>query len=328
MAILRTVGAVPVKRSPNEEELSDWPMGGRGSRSLSEVLTADKVARWVLMLPTFLFLLGLTLYPVMSALVMSFRRWEAILPEKPFIGFENYVKLLTDDARFGSSLRITITILAAALALELLIGFGLALLLAKPFPGQGIIRSLILVPMMVSSVVVGFTARMAFNTSFGFVNQIISLLIGRPAQVHWLADPNLAVAAIILTDVWQWTPFVFLLVYSALISLPSEPFEAAVVDGASSWQVFRFVTFPQMRYILVVTVLLRGLEVMKLFDVIMLATRAGPGNATETVSVYIYFLGFKFWSLGYAAAASFLLLIAISIVAAVLVRRVAAVREI
>lgn len=282
----------------------------------------DYYIKWLLVGPSVLLLLFLTVYPTISALYMSVHQWEATMIERPFIGLENYQTLLTDDDRFGNAMLQTATIGGVSLLLQMISGLLLALLFSGEFQGKKVLTTIYLIPMMISPVVVGFTARMAFTNQYGFVPQILDWISQQETGILWLSDAFWAKVVVILADTWQWTPFVFMIIFSGLASLPYEPYEAAQVDGANDWQIFWHITLPQLRYILLVATLIRGLDILKLFDVVLLSTRAGPGISTETISVYIYNLGFRFWSLGYAAAASFLLLIIVVVIATVLIRMI------
>ncbi|MFN8458199.1 MAG: sugar ABC transporter permease [Anaerolineae bacterium] len=282
----------------------------------------DYTVKWLLVGPSVLLLLFLTVYPTVSALYMSFHRWDATNIERPFIGLDNYKNLLTDDDRFSNAMLQTLLIGGTALALQMATGLALALLFSGEFQGKRVLTTIYLIPMMISPVVVGFTARMAFTNQYGFVPQILDWILQQETGILWLSNAFWAKVVIILADTWQWSPFVFMILFSGLATLPYEPYEAAQVDGANSWQIFWYITLPQLRYILLVAVLIRGLDLLKLFDVILLSTRAGPGTATETISVYIYNLGFRFWTLGYASAASFLLLIVVIVIASLLIRMI------
>lgn len=282
----------------------------------------DYYIKWLLVGPAVLLLLFLTVYPTLSALYMSVHQWEATMIERPFVGLDNFQRLLTDDDRFGNAMLQTAIIGGVSLILQMISGLLLALLFSGEFQGKKVLTTIYLIPMMISPVVVGFTARMAFTNQYGFVPQILDWISQQETGILWLSDAFWAKVVVILADTWQWTPFVFMIIFSGLASLPYEPYEAAQVDGANDWQIFWHITLPQLRYILLVATLIRGLDILKLFDVVLLSTRAGPGIATETISVYIYNLGFRFWSLGYAAAASFLLLIVVVVIATVLIRMI------
>jgi len=271
------------------------------------------LTRWVMVAPAFVLLLWMTAYPLGYAVYMSVHNWQLTFPGRPWIGIDNYRELILDDPRFVNAIERTAIIGFSALAIEFVVGFTLALFFWTAFRGTRWLATIVLVPMMISPVVVGFTARMGFTDSYGFVNQLIGLFIGHHPSIQWLADPTLATIVIVLADVWQWTPFVFLIMLAGLMSVSDELIEAARVDGARRLQVLRYIVLPSMRNIIIIALILRGLELVKLFDVVQLTTRAGPGIATETISSYIYQLGFKDFNLGYAAAASFVLLVGVSV---------------
>src|SRR5262245_18750735 len=256
------------------------------------------LTRWVMVAPAFLLLLWMTAYPLGYAVYMSVHNWQLTFPGRPWIGIDNYRELILDDPRFVNAIERTAIIGFSALAIEFVVGFTLALFFWTAFRGTRWLATIVLVPMMISPVVVGFTARMGFTDSYGFVNQLIGLFIGHHPSIQWLADPTLATIVIVLADVWQWTPFVFLIMLAGLMSVSDELIEAARVDGARRLQVLRYIVLPSMRNIIIIALILRGLELVKLFDVIQLTTRAGPGIATETISSYIYQLGFKDFNLG------------------------------
>jgi multiple sugar transport system permease protein len=268
-----------------------------------------------------LLLVAMTAFPLLYAIFISFHKWKTTYPARPNVGTRNFERLLVDD-RFINAIEKTLLIGGGALLIECVLGLGLALLFWHLIHRARWIVSIVLLPMMVAPVVVGFTARMAFTDSFGFVNQILSLLLPGEVSPQWLSDPGLAPFVIIVADVWQWTPFVFLILLAGLLSVPEDLLEAARVDGAGPWQLFRFITLPAMKYILIVAVVLRGLDAIKMFDVVQLATRGGPGVGTETITVYIYNLAFKFFDLGYGAAAGLLMLVGVSVLVGLAVRTI------
>lgn len=276
--------------------------------------------QYMMVAPMTILLLAVTIYPLIQAVRMSVVNWDATSIDHPFIGLDNYRELLTQDSRFVSDLITTGFIGGSALAIEFLIGFALALLFLGNFRGKRVLTTLLLIPMMISPVVVGFTARMAFTSSYGFITPLLEGLLHRHLTIDWLSDPTLAPIVIILIDTWEWTPFVFLLLFAGLLALGSDSFEAAQVDGATRRQTFLHIVLPQMRYVILVVVLIRSLDLIKLFDPIMLATRAGPGIATEMISVFIYNVAFQDFRFGYAAAASLLLLIVIVAITTFFVR--------
>jgi multiple sugar transport system permease protein len=276
--------------------------------------------KWYLVIPSIILLLLLTVYPILDALYTSMHQYDAMIAEKPFIWFDNYKDLIFEDERYQNALYVTLLFEVITISIQMVLGLFLAFLFSGDFKFKKIITSIYLVPMMVSPVVVGFTARIAFTNDFGFVPQIINIVLQEEIFIPWLSNGFWAKVVIILADTWQWTPFVFLIIFSGIMSLPIEPIESARVDGANSWQIALYIVLPQLRYILLVTFLIRALDLLKLFDVILLTTRAGPGIQTETISVYIYNLAFKFWSMGNATAASFILLIIITIFTSTLIK--------
>jgi multiple sugar transport system permease protein len=298
-----------------------------GSRTRRHPLSRQRHRPWrrwfvqyLMIAPMALLFVGVTIYPLFLAIRMSLLDWDATSIDHPFIGLANYQELLTQDPRFIADLLRTGVMGGAALVIEFVAGFALALLFLGPFPGKRILTTLLLIPMMISPVVVGFTARMAFTTSYGFVTPVLEAILRRPINIDWLSDPNYAPAVIVLIDAWEWTPFVFLLLFAGLLALSHEPFEAARVDGATRWQTFVHITLPQMRYVILVVILIRSLDLIKLFDTIMLATRAGPGIATEMISPFIYNVAFQDFRFGYAAAASLILLVAIMAITSFVIR--------
>jgi multiple sugar transport system permease protein len=278
------------------------------------------LVQYLMIAPLTILLLAVTIYPLIRAAYMSVVEWDATSLDHPFIGLANYQELLTQDPRFISDLAKTGIIGGSALTIEFVVGFALALLFFGNFRGKRILTTLLLIPMMISPVVVGFTARMAFTTSYGFVTPLLGGILHRHLAIDWLGSTALAPVVIILIDAWEWTPFVFLLLFAGLQALSSESFEAALVDGATWRQTFVHIILPQMRYVILVAVLIRSLDLIKLFDPIMLATRAGPGIATEMISVFIYNVAFQDFRFGYAAAASFVLLIVIMVIIMFFVR--------
>lgn len=280
----------------------------------------DIYYRWILVIPPIILLLVLTVYPTLDALYTSFHQHDAMIAEKPFIWFDNYKNLIFEDERYQNALYVTLIFEVITISIQMLLGLFLAFLFSGDFKFKKIVTSIYLVPMMVSPVVVGFTARIAFTNDFGFIPQIIDFILQKETGIAWLSNGFWARVVIISADTWQWTPFVFLIIFSGIMSLPTEPIESARVDGANSWQIALYIVLPQLRYILLVTFLIRSLDLLKLFDVILLTTRAGPGIQTETISVYLYELAFRFWSMGNATAGSFILLIIIIIFTSTLIR--------
>jgi len=267
---------------------------------------------WMFVAPCMVVIILVTIFPTIYSLGLSFTKWEVSLKDKPFIGFGNYIELFS-TARFVHSILITLIIVVVGVGMEMLLGFGLAQMLTGDMKGKRIIVAALLLPVMVMPVVVGYTWRLLWDAQYGPINQIIGWIIGHPFTYTWLGSPDTAIIAILVTEIWQWTPFMFLVFLSGLAVLDPEVFEAADIDGASGWQKLWFMTVPLMRPIIIVAILIRGLDALKFFDVIFTLSGGGPGNATETLSFYIYQTGYQFFRLGYGAAASFVLLIFLAV---------------
>ncbi|MCX8061333.1 MAG: sugar ABC transporter permease [Anaerolineales bacterium] len=271
--------------------------------------------------PSFIVLGVVLLYPLGYSLWLSFHRWtmRTFRQGVPFVGFENYSTLFSSPD-FLNSIRITFTFVFLAICFEFLLGMALALLLNHEIKGKGIFRSLILLPMMCTNVVIGLTWRLLLHYQYGLVNYYLGVLGFAP--VEWLSSPKVAMASVVLVDVWNTTSFVALMLLAGLQSLPEEPFEAARIDGANSVQTFFYLTLPLLRPIILVALLWRFIDTFRIFDVIYLLTAGGPARVTETVSIYVYRYGFQAFNLGIASAASFIMLLIMLVIAGILARSI------
>jgi multiple sugar transport system permease protein len=274
---------------------------------------------WLFVAPCIVLILLVTIFPSVYSLGLSFFQWEATLKARPFIGLGNYI-LLFKTERFINSIGITSFLVIVGVFLESVLGFAFANYLQANMRGKRLVVTLMLLPIMVMPVVVGYTWRLLWDAQYGPINQVIGWVIGRPFQYTWLAQTPSAIFAILVTELWQWTPFMFLVFFSGLTTLDLELYDAADIDGASAWNKLWDITIPLMRPIIVVAMLIRGLDALKAFDIIYTLTGGAPGTSTETISFYIYKAGFQFFRLGYGAAASFVLLIALSILFTYLLR--------
>ena len=274
------------------------------------------------LVPAMVTLLGITVFPLLYELRLAFSSWElAISTESEFVGFQNFIDIVLNDKRFWSSMRVTAILMGGGVAIQLALGTGLALLLNRLYTWRTPFVSLLLIPVMIAPVVAGFQFRMIYHDQFGPLNYIFELLtFGKWRGFAWVADPNVALSAVMLTDIWQWTPFLMLIVLAGLQSISPELYEAARVDGATAWATFRHITVPLLLPFVVIGILIRAMDCFKLFDIIYLVTGGGPGNVTETVSFYTYLQGFKFFSLGYTAALAFVQLIIIVVIAQIFLK--------
>lgn len=269
--------------------------------------------------PAFIVIAVILIYPLGYSLWLSFHEWtlRGFRQSIPFVGLQNYRDLFSNPD-FINSLRITATFVILAVGIEFVLGMGLALLLNHDLRNKNIIRALILLPMMCTNVVIGLTWRLLLNYEFGLVNYYLGVIGVGPFE--WLSKPEVAFSAVILVDVWNTTSFVALLLLAGLQALPEEPFEAARIDGASAWQSFVSITLPLLRQTILVVLLWRMIDTFRIFDVIYLLTAGGPARATETVSIYVYRYGFQSFNLGYASAASYIMILIMLLIAAVLAR--------
>ena len=266
-----------------------------------------------------LFLIGI--YPLLFALVTSFRRYNLTRPREgfPFVGFDNYAAVLTDST-FWASLFLTAKFYITVLPIQILLGMGIALLLHKP--GLGLLKSLarvtLVVPLATTYAVVGLIGRLVFNRDFGVANQALDLFgIG---AFDWLGSPAGAFAAIVILDVWQWTPFCALIFLAGLSMVPGEIEEAARLETSSKLALLRYVQLPYLMPGLTAVMILRSADVLKLFDMVFVMTRGGPGSATDLVSIYIQRVGFRIFDLGTASAQAILLLILTIVISRLYIR--------
>jgi multiple sugar transport system permease protein len=247
--------------------------------------------------------------PLLVALLMSFTDWSPTrgsLLDAGWAGLFNYEELLVWDTRFVEAVARTLALSAICLSIEFALGLGLAVLFLREFKGKSALFSTLLTPMMVMPVVVGYTFWMLFQSN-GPINQIIDGVFG--VSPEWFRSATLAWTAVIVTEVWHWTPLFFLIMLSGLNSLPENPIRAAVILGASPRRIFWRVILPMLKPVIVVAFVIRSMEIIKLFDEVFMLTRGGPSTATETISLYIYKLAFQDFQLAYGAAAAFLVLL-------------------
>jgi multiple sugar transport system permease protein len=275
----------------------------------------DRLVPWVFLGPAVLLLALVSIFPFVYSLWLSFNDWN--LADRSakwiFVGLKNYITIFTADPFFVSAVQASAVFVGATVVVEMILGVAIALLLNREFRGHGLVRTIVMLPLMTTPVVVGLIWRFMYNPDRGMVNYLLSL-IGVTGP-DWLGHPSTAMPAVIFADVWEWTPFVALIVLAALQALPVEPFEAALIDGASGWQAFRFVTIPLIQPALLVAFLIRLMDALKVFDLIYVLTLGGPGVSTQVLSLYTYKYGFKFFRMGYASALSYVMIVFLIIVA-------------
>lgn len=259
--------------------------------------------KWVLAAPAMVFVALLITFPLGWTLYLSLTDASgSIRAPHDFIGLENYADILTDTDRFWPAVWRTAFFTFGALAVELTLGMLIALLLWRPFRGQGFVRVIILLPLVATPVAVGMMWRLIFEPTIGFANQFLSWF-GIPAQ-PWLAGEATALPTLMFIDIWQWTPMVVLILLAGLTSLSDEPDEAARVDGANAWQRFWHVTFPLVMPTFITAILLRGIDALKTFDILYATKGKGGGSfhEVETLNVYAYGLSFDYNKYGESSA--------------------------
>jgi multiple sugar transport system permease protein len=266
--------------------------------------------------PALAVLLSLAIYPLLYSVSVSLQRET---PNGVVWGLGNFARLVSDSF-FWTAMAHTFVYAIAALTCEFLLGLGLALLLNSEIRGRGIFRASLLVPMMLPAVVVGVVWRLMLNPNFGAINGTLKQIGINTESLTWTASPKLAMLSVIAVDVWQWTPFVFLVLLAGLQAIPQEPYEAALIDGSSRWQTFWHVTLPLLKPSILIVLLLRTMDLLRVFDQIFILTEGGPGFATETISLYIYRTAFRFFDFGYAAAMSFVLLALTNVISAIYIK--------
>ena len=270
----------------------------------------------LLVMPLQVILNFVLIVPFALAIYLSLTDWSPITGPwyaSPIIGAQNYVSILTTE-RFQQAIVNTLVIVGGAVTLEFALGLVLALaFFSWDFRGKAVFASIFLVPMMVIPAISGFTFQTIFSTQ-GAINDVLSRVSGTVVAVDWLHVPWSALSAVILADAWQWTPFMFLLMYAGMTALPSDPIRAARVMGASERQIFLRIMLPMLRPIITIALIIRSLEAFKIFDVPFIMTQGGPGTTTETISIFLYKFAIQFARVAWASAGAIVIFIAIVIV--------------
>ncbi|MGZ5415270.1 MAG: carbohydrate ABC transporter permease [Aeromicrobium sp.] len=263
---------------------------------------ANRHRKWLFAGPAMIFVGLLIVFPLGWTLYLSLTDARgSVRAESDFVGISNYLEVLTDTERFWPAVARTFFFTLSAVAAEMVLGMCIALLLLRPFRGEKLVRVAILLPLVATPVAVGMMWRLIFDPNIGFANQLLAWF-GLPAQ-PWLSGVDTALPTLILVDIWQWTPMVVLILLAGLMSLSDEPGEAARVDGASSWQRFRFVTLPLLMPTVIVALLLRSIDALKTFDILYATKGKGGGSfhEVETLNLYAYGLSFDYNDYGIAS---------------------------
>lgn len=276
----------------------------------------SKYTKFVLLAPAVLVLLATTTYPLLYALVTSFRDWRLNRSPRPrgWVGFDNYARALTDEG-FRNSVVVTLIFAVLSVTLSLVLGMAIALLLNKKGWRQTAVKSMLLFPFAVSPALKGFSWRFMLDPSYGVYTYLIGLLIPPLKNTVWLTTPADALFWIAVSEVWGWAPLMALMFIGALGAISPEINEAANLDGANRVQRFRYVTLPLLMPVILIVTLLRAISSLKMFDQVVTLTGGGPGRSTQTLNYYIYQVGFRNLDMGYASALAVVLVLALSLFA-------------
>jgi multiple sugar transport system permease protein len=258
--------------------------------------------------PSLVLIAIVIVFPLAYSFWLSFRNFDlAVGPDSEFVGIANYVEALFRDTRFLNSIWNTAIIIGPALVIELLLGLGLALLLTRIGRGRPIVTALLAIPAMVSPVMAAMTWRMMFGVKYGAINNLGRELGVIDVYFDWFSSPLISIVAIVMVEVWHNTAFMTLVLLAGLQSIPQELYDAGKADGASGWRSFWYITLPLLKFTMVVGLMIRLIDLTKLFGLIFVLTFGGPGGATETVAFSTYLAGFNDFRMSYAAALSYVI---------------------
>ena len=254
---------------------------------------------YILLGPGVVFLLVVVAFPTILALFLTVNVWELTGVQGVYIGLENY-QALVHDPRFEAALGRSVYFTVAAVSIELLLGLLISLGLYRIRRATDFLLSVFLIPMAITTPAIAYAFVFIYHPQYGFVNNALAFL--GIERIAFLGNANWALNAVILTDVWQWTPLMILIIYAGLEALPSEPFEAAAMDGASTWQRFKWVTLPLLKPVIGIALLIRGMDAFKAFGKFYIMTNGGPGTSSEVLSLLAYKIGFQRFEIGYATS--------------------------
>lgn len=282
-----------------------------------------KVFPWVLMAPTLIILVGIGIYPFLYALNIASQNIILSKPYIPrfFVGLYQYQNLI-QDPEFWHALKVTLIFTIEAVFIQFWLGLGLALLFQRSIRGASVMRIFILIPMILPPLVAALIWRYMFFPGAGLVTHYIggiSEWLGF-GQIPFLSDPTLALQTLVFVDVWEWTPFMFLMLSAGLASIPRQPYEAAEIDGASAWRVFWTITMPLLRPAILIAVVIRTMDAFRTYELIVVMTRGGPGNATTSLNVLLTKTGLEFFDASKAAALSLLMMMVIIVLSFIFIR--------
>jgi multiple sugar transport system permease protein len=269
---------------------------------------------WPFVLPALIVVLAVIVFPWLFTIWMSLNEWKVGAPTT-LVGAANYLRL-PNDPRFVEAVWHTLVYTFLSVLLPLIFGTLSAVVFHQKFPLRGFLRGVFIMPMMATPVAIALIWTMIFNPQLGVLNYLLSL-IGIPPQL-WVFHPATVIPSLVLVETWQWTPLVMLIVLGGLAAIPTEPYESALIDGASFWQMFRYITLPLIMPFLFIAGMIRLIDALKSFDIIFAITQGGPGSASETINLYLYSVAFVYYDIGYGSAIALVFFILIVVLAAVM----------
>uniref|UniRef100_A0A2A4Z073 Sugar ABC transporter permease n=1 Tax=OCS116 cluster bacterium TaxID=2030921 RepID=A0A2A4Z073_9PROT len=273
--------------------------------------TQNPQTKWFLW-PAIIVMMVVAIYTTGYAIYMSLHDISLLKrPPYEFVGLEQITDLLGNARTHFAFLRSFVYVFVSV-GIQLLLGIAISLYLNREFMGRGIVRAFLLIPLVMTPVVVGLIWRLFYDPNNGIINWLLSTLFGI-GTIDWLGNPTIALGSLMIAEVWQWTPFIILITMASLDGMPTDPIEAAKIDGASEWQIFKFITLPLLLPTLVIGGMIRAIDSFKVFDLIFVMTRGGPALSTETVNMYAYIEAFSNFNLGKAVAISFVMTLIVSI---------------
>jgi len=290
-------------------------MGGEDGMSVAQVrriAISDSPIPWLA--PLVALLVVFTVYPLFYNIWLSFHEFVPKRRAVEFVGVDNWVQLW-GDARFWSSMGVTFVYFFVALFFQVTLGMGIALLLDAELPGFGLLRAVLSMTLVIPPAIAGMMFLLMEDPQFGVLTYFLSLLGVLDQTTPILATSATALGGVLVVEIWQWTPFMVLIFMAGLRALPTEPYEAAMIDGASGWQVFRRLTLPMMSKVIAVAILLRGIDLFRVFDYVFVMTSGGPGTATYSMSYYAWQQTFSFTNWGYGATISLVSLVIVIMMA-------------
>jgi len=271
---------------------------------------AQKRVVWLFLVPSVALLAVIVIFPMVYSFGLSFFSWPVARPDRGihFVGLQNYLKLILGDTDFHHSLRLTLIFTGSVTAIEFFLGFGLAYLFYRQGGAEKVFTSMFMIPPMLAPVIIALQWRLLFDLQYGLINWLLGSIGVINQPIGWLTKKPYALYSIIIVDVWHWTPLVYLILLAGFQSLPRDPFEAAIIDGASGWQLLSYLYVPLLKPVIMIALLIRSVTAFIFFEEILILTGGGPGNSTEVLAWFLYKIGFRFWDMGYAAAGTWLFL--------------------